>query len=100
MSIDYAANDCYTVASPPRTDHPIAHNPRGRINAVSNGHIRGDMYSTGCLGQRGARVWLFIGFLLGFAAIIAAMWILFAAYVVPGRWRACCWWCCGAGCPR
>ncbi|KAF0294175.1 Transmembrane protein 50B [Amphibalanus amphitrite] len=58
------------------------------INAVSNGHIRGDMYSTGCLGQRGARVWLFIGFLLGFAAIIAAMWILFAAYVVPGGSRS------------
>lgn len=52
---------------------------------MSNGHIRGDLYSTGCLGQRGARVWLFLGFLLGFAAIIAAMWILFGVYVVPGR---------------
>jgi len=54
------------------------------INAVSNGHIRGDLYNTGCMGQRGARVWLFLGFLLGFAAVIAAMWILFAGYVVPG----------------
>lgn len=32
----------------------------------------------------GARVWLFIGFLLGFGSLIAASWILFGVYVVPG----------------
>ncbi|KAL4233535.1 Transmembrane protein 50A [Mactra antiquata] len=54
------------------------------INSVSTGQIRGDSYSTGCLGQTGARVWLFLGFLLGFGALIAASWILFGVYVVPG----------------
>ncbi|XP_013408152.1 transmembrane protein 50B [Lingula anatina] len=53
------------------------------INSVSNGQVRGDSYSTGCLGQRGARVWLFIGFLLAFGSLIAAAWILFGLYVVP-----------------
>lgn len=55
------------------------------INSVSNGQIRGDSYSTGCLGQTGARVWLFIGFLLGFGALISASWILFGVYVVPDK---------------
>ncbi|XP_025098627.1 transmembrane protein 50B-like [Pomacea canaliculata] len=51
------------------------------INSVSNGQIRGESYTTGCLGQRGARVWLFIGFLLAFGALISAAWILFGVYV-------------------
>ena len=34
------------------------------INAVSNAQVRGDSYSDGCLGRTGARVWLFIGFML------------------------------------
>ena len=33
----------------------------------------------------GARVWLIMGFLLLFGGLIAASWILFGAYVVPGR---------------
>lgn len=53
------------------------------INSVSNGQIRGDTYTSGCLGQTGARVWLFIGFLLAFGSLIAASWILFGFYVVP-----------------
>ena len=32
----------------------------------------------------GARVWLLMGFLLAFGGLIAACWILFGAYVVPG----------------
>ncbi|XP_005090730.1 transmembrane protein 50B [Aplysia californica] len=52
------------------------------INSVSNGQIRGDAYTTGCIGQTGARVWLFLGFLLAFGALIAASWILFGFYVV------------------
>lgn len=51
------------------------------INAVSNAQVRGDAYSNGCFGPRGARAWLFIGFVLGFAAVIAACWILFADFV-------------------
>ncbi|XP_060073030.1 transmembrane protein 50B-like [Ylistrum balloti] len=54
------------------------------INSVSNGQIRGDAYTTGCIGQTGARVWLFLGFLLAFGSLIAASWILFGFYVVQG----------------
>ncbi|XP_067675653.1 transmembrane protein 50A-like isoform X1 [Haliotis asinina] len=53
-----------------------------RINSVSNGQIRGESYTNGCMGQTGARIWLFFGFLLGFGALIAASWILFGFYVV------------------
>uniref|UniRef100_A0A096MA43 Transmembrane protein 50A n=1 Tax=Poecilia formosa TaxID=48698 RepID=A0A096MA43_POEFO len=55
------------------------------INAVSNGQVRGDSYSEGCLGQTGARVWLFIGFMLAFGSLIASMWILFGGFVVPQK---------------
>lgn len=55
------------------------------INMVSNGQIRGDSYSDGCLGQTGARIWLFIGFLLSFGSLIASAWILFGIYVVPQK---------------
>lgn len=44
---------------------------------VSNAQIRGDAYSGGCMGPRGARAWLFMGFVLGFAAVIASCWIFF-----------------------
>ncbi|KAG8136557.1 hypothetical protein E2320_005123 [Naja naja] len=53
----------------------------GRINAVSNAQVRGDSYGDGCLGRTGARVWLFIGFMLMFGSLIASVWILFGAYV-------------------
>lgn len=46
--------------------------------------IRGDAYEGGCLGPRGARVFLFFGFVLGFASVIAACWILFANFVNKG----------------
>uniref|UniRef100_M3YWH6 Uncharacterized protein n=1 Tax=Mustela putorius furo TaxID=9669 RepID=M3YWH6_MUSPF len=57
-----------------------------RINAVSNGQVRGDSYSEGCLGQTGARIWLFIGFMLAFGSLIASMWILFGGYVAKEDW--------------
>ncbi|XP_072178461.1 transmembrane protein 50A-like [Diadema setosum] len=55
------------------------------INAVSSGQVRGDSYNEGCLGQTGARIWLFIGFVLSFAGLIASMWILFEDYVIDPR---------------
>ncbi|XP_072465470.1 transmembrane protein 50A isoform X2 [Notamacropus eugenii] len=55
------------------------------INAVSNGQVHGDSYSEGCLGQTGARIWLFIGFMLAFGSLIASMWILFGGYVVKEK---------------
>lgn len=54
------------------------------VNAVSNAQVRGETYNTGCIGQTGARVWLIMGFLLLFGGLIAASWILFGVYVVPG----------------
>ncbi|XP_044738080.1 transmembrane protein 50A [Chrysoperla carnea] len=51
------------------------------VNSVSNAQIRGDAYDGGCLGPRGARIWLFLGFVLGFASVIASCWILFANFV-------------------
>lgn len=51
------------------------------VNAVSNGQLRGESYTTGCLGVRSARVWFFFGFLLGFGSLIGASWILFGEYV-------------------
>lgn len=47
--------------------------------------IRGDTYEGGCLGARGARVWLFLGFVMGFASVIASCWILFADFLDKGK---------------
>lgn len=54
------------------------------VNSVSNAQIRGDDFNGGHLGVRGARSWLFVGFVIGFAAVIAACWILFADFVARG----------------
>ncbi|XP_065168581.1 transmembrane protein 50B [Atheta coriaria] len=60
------------------------------VNSVSNAQIRGDMFDGGCMGPRGSRIWLFIGFVVGFASVIAACWILFADFVANsehmGQW--------------
>ena len=37
------------------------------------------------LGQTGARIWLFIGFMLAFGSLIASMWILFGGYVAKEK---------------
>lgn len=37
------------------------------------------------MGSRGSRIWLFIGFVMGFASVIASCWILFADFVKPGN---------------
>lgn len=43
------------------------------MNSVSNSHLRGESYTEGCLGVRGARVWFFLGYLVGFMALMAAI---------------------------
>ena len=55
---------------------------------MSNGQLRGESYTEGCLGVRSARVWFFFGFLLGFASLIGASWILFGEYVTNGKFFA------------
>uniref|UniRef100_A0A6M2DGM9 Putative conserved plasma membrane protein n=1 Tax=Xenopsylla cheopis TaxID=163159 RepID=A0A6M2DGM9_XENCH len=54
------------------------------VNSVSNAQVLGDAYSGGCMGPRGARAWLFLGFVIGFASVIAACWIMFADFVSAG----------------
>ncbi|XP_060818591.1 transmembrane protein 50A isoform X2 [Bombus pascuorum] len=54
------------------------------INSVTNAQMGSDTLSGGYLGARGARGWLFIGFVMGFAAVIAACWILFVDFVAAG----------------
>jgi hypothetical protein len=53
------------------------------INLVSRSQIRGDGLTGGVLGPCAALGWLFIGFTIAFASLIAAGWILFVGYVIP-----------------
>jgi hypothetical protein len=60
------------------------------INAVSNSQVRGEAMTEGVMGTRGARLWLLLGFVVGFGSLIASVWILFGAFVVsgaPNQWR-------------
>ncbi len=61
-----------------------------RINAVSTGQVTGDAYSEGCLGRKGARAWLFVGFALAFGGLISSLWIFIQQFLVPGIW--CHFW--------
>lgn len=56
-----------------------------RVNTVSNGQVWGDMYTDGCVGQHGARIWVFLGLVLSFGSLVGACWILFGVYVIPGK---------------
>ena len=56
-----------------------------RVNSVTNGQVRGDMYTDGCIGPYGARIWLFLGLMLSFGSLIGACWILFGGYVIPSK---------------
>ncbi|CAF87742.1 unnamed protein product, partial [Tetraodon nigroviridis] len=59
--------------------HPgLLHDQRGFQRSGERRH-----YGEGCLGRTGARLWLFIGFMMMFGSLIASTWILFGAYVVP-----------------
>ena len=40
------------------------------VNAVSNSLLRGEGFTEGCLGSLGARVWFFVGFMMGFGSFI------------------------------
>lgn len=46
----------------------------------------GGSFSGGCLEARGARIWIFVGFVLGFAAIIAAVWTVIAYFSEDGEY--------------
>jgi len=58
------------------------------VNAVSNSQVRGEAMNESVLGTKGARLWLMSGFVLAFASLVAAIWIMFADFVlVPGPHR-------------
>lgn len=56
---------------------------------MTNAQIGGEAYNGGYLGPRGVTSWLFVGFVMGFAAVIAACWILFADFVAAGWYFFC-----------
>ncbi|CAF0858753.1 unnamed protein product [Adineta ricciae] len=51
------------------------------VNSVSNAQVRGDAYGDSCVGQVGARIILFIAFLLAFGSLIGGAWVLFGYYI-------------------
>ena len=51
---------------------------------MSAGQVTGDTYTEGCIGQRGARAWLFVGFVLAFAGLIGSVWIFIQEFLLPG----------------
>ncbi|EFO19052.1 hypothetical protein LOAG_09441 [Loa loa] len=52
------------------------------VNAVSNSQVRGESMNESILGTKGSRLWLMFGFVLSFASLVAALWIMFADYVL------------------
>lgn len=49
---------------------------------MSTGQITGDTYNEGCIGQRGARAWLFVGFVLAFGGLLGSLWVLIQQFIV------------------
>ncbi|XP_055607116.1 transmembrane protein 50A [Uranotaenia lowii] len=55
------------------------------VNSISNDMLNVNAgYTGGVLGESGIKVFLFIGFVLGFASIIAAIWIMIAEFATNG----------------
>ncbi|CAO4360881.1 Protein CBG03988 [Caenorhabditis briggsae] len=52
------------------------------VNAISNSQVRGESLHEGLLGTKGARLWLMAAFVVSFASLVAATWILFSDYVL------------------
>ncbi|CDW52378.1 transmembrane protein 50A [Trichuris trichiura] len=52
------------------------------LSSVSNSQVLGEAMSESFLGTRGARLWLLLGFVIGFCSLIASIWILFSDFVV------------------
>ena len=42
-------------------------------NLVSNSLLRGESFTDGCLGPVGARIWFFVGFMMGFGSLIGEL---------------------------
>ena len=57
-----------------------------RINAISNARVIGDNYNEGIFGRRGARVWIFFGFLFAFGGLVGSLWIFIQQFIVPSMY--------------
>jgi hypothetical protein len=53
------------------------------INAISNARVIGDSYNEGIFGRRGARVWMFFGFLFAFGGVVGSLWVFVQQFIVP-----------------
>jgi len=51
------------------------------VNTVSNEMLNGaGAYDGGVCGSNGIKIWLFTGFVLGFAAMIASVWLMIGEF--------------------
>lgn len=46
------------------------------VNTVTNEMLNGTGYEGGICSSNGVKIWLFTGFVLGFASVIASVWLL------------------------
>jgi len=52
------------------------------VNTVTNGHLQGDaLYTDGLLGGVAAKIWFFLGLLIGFGSLMGAFVIFFGDYI-------------------
>lgn len=50
------------------------------VNTVSNEMLNGAGYEGGVCGSSGIKIWLFTGFVLGFASVIASVWLMISEF--------------------
>lgn len=50
------------------------------VNTVSNEMLNGTGYEGGVCSSHGVKIWLFTGFVLGFASVIASVWLLVSEF--------------------
>jgi len=58
------------------------------INNASNGQLRGDAYTDGLLGGIAAKVWFFLGCLMGFGAMLGSFVIFFGDYISSDQYSS------------
>ena len=46
------------------------------VNSISNSLLRGEGFTEGCLGSIGAKIWFFVGFMMGFGSFIGRKFLL------------------------
>jgi len=50
------------------------------VNTVTNEMLNGTGYEGGLCSSHGVKIWLFTGFVLGFASVIASVWLLLSEF--------------------